>query len=79
MDLLHATAVMKNSLRGVLRARKKSAAELWFHCLHMTRNITALCRQAMTVTLGNMALWYPGKNRTQNKGQKILTEDRTGC
>lgn len=74
MDLLHATAGMKKSLRSVLRARTKSVAELLLHCLHVTRNIAALCRQAMTVSLGKVALWYPGKDRTQNKGQRILTE-----
>lgn len=67
------------SLRSVLRARIKSVAELLLCCLHVTRNNTALCRQAMTVSLADMAIWQAGSTEPGIKSRRSSLKDMSGC
>lgn len=67
------------SLRSVLRARIKSVAELLLYCLHVTRNNTVLCRQAMTVSLGDMAIQQAGSTEPGIKGRRSSLKDMTSC
>lgn len=60
-------------------SQNKIVAELLLYCLHVTRNNAVLCTQAMTESLGDVAIWQPGRTEPGIKGRRFSLKDTTGC